>query len=117
MSFAATRSAMRASVFSALGVAALWKAGGADPGVAVMVRLAQPDQLAQGAGGISAVVSTNVIRVRAADVAEPAEGDVVQITDADHLAQYPQALFRVFGEAMREKRGDVWACQVQPVAP
>ena len=110
MSFTASRARLRAATFDLFGVAALWKAAGEDPGVAVQVRIDHGDDEAD-SGEARITVETTLVKVRRSQVACPAAGDRVQLTDADDIAALGASLFKIQNEPLRSKRGDVWICE------
>jgi hypothetical protein len=57
---------------------AIWRAGGAGPGIAVRVVARRPDQVT-GFGDSRAILPTVLIEVRRSEVAAPAAGDTVEI--------------------------------------
>ena len=60
-----------------LAIDAVYRAGGADPGVPVRVILRRPDRIGE-FGETRIVAETVVIDVRVSDVAAPAEGDTIE---------------------------------------
>ena len=68
---------------SVLAKDAQWKAGGTGAGVVCRIRFAQPDEVVN-FGQSRAVMSAVLIRVRTADIAAPAEGDIVTVGTTDY---------------------------------
>lgn len=82
---------------------ALWRVGGADPGVAVRAIRKMPDEVVS-FGSSRAVMPTVTIAVRSSEVASPASGDTVEIDTA---------LFDIIAEPKRDSLGLVWECEAQ----
>lgn len=99
------------AVFRTLGEDAAWE-GVAEP-VRVMRREADEDLRLGGSGfgGGEIVVAGRSIRVRRSEVAEPAEGETVQILDEAGDA-VSGALYAVAGEPKLDRKG-VWHCPVR----
>jgi hypothetical protein len=109
------RRTLRDTTYATFGVAADWiDAGSANPSP-VTVRLMAPD-VEQTFGHSRAVVATAMIRVRASEVAAPAEGDQVQTWTDDTRTQVA-AQYRIIADPqMLDPHGLEWTCEAAPVA-
>ena len=87
-----------------LGIDAVYRAGGADPGMPVRVILRRPDRISE-FGETRIVTGTVVIDVRVSDVAAPAEGDTIE---ADGMVCVIQ------GEPIRDVERLVWTIEARP---
>ena len=83
---------------------AIWRAGGADPGITVRVITRRPDQVAS-FGASRAVLPTVLIDVRRSDLADPAAGDTVEIGTL---------VFEIIGTPVLDSPGLVWSCEAAP---
>lgn len=99
----------QAAIFDVLGKGAQWE-GVAD---VVRVKLNEADETVR-TDYSDLVARGRTIKVRARDVAQPADGDQVQVLDASG-DPVPDALFIVDGEPTLDRRG-VWHCPVKPAA-
>jgi hypothetical protein len=84
-----------------IGEDALWKAGGVGSGVPVRVIRKSPDVVVR-FGDTSIVLPTNIVDVRKAEVASPAEGDLVEIGTV---------ILKVMGAPVIDQLGLVWTCE------
>ena len=84
-----------------IGEDALWKPGGAGSGVPVRVIRKSPD-VVERFGDTSIVLPTNILDVRKADVASPAEGDLIEIGTVT---------LKVIGTPVIDQLGLVWTCE------
>ncbi|MGZ8337325.1 MAG: head-tail joining protein, partial [Allosphingosinicella sp.] len=69
-----------------LGTDAVYRAGGADPGVPVRAIVRQPDRIGT-FGETRIVAGTVVIDVRVSDVSAPAEGDTIEADGTVYVIQ------------------------------
>jgi len=84
-----------------IGEDAIWKAGGTGSGAAVRVIRKSPD-VTERFGETPIVLPTNILDVRKAEVASPAEGDLVEIG---------AGTFKVVGTPMIDQLGLIWTCE------
>lgn len=87
-----------------IGVDAVFRAGGADPGVPVRVILRRPDRVGE-FGETRIVAETLIIDVRVSEVAAPADGDTVEVDSTVYVIQ---------GEAIRDVERLVWTIEARP---
>jgi len=87
-----------------LGVDAVYRAGGADPGVPVRVIVRRPDRVGE-FGETRIVAETLIIDVRVSAVATPAEGDTFDLDDTVYVIQ---------GKPMRDPEQIVWTIEARP---
>lgn len=87
-----------------LGLDAVYRAGGADPGVPVRVIVRQPDRVGT-FGEARIVAATLIIDVRVGELADPAEGDTLDIGGA---------VFVIQGEPFRDAERLVWTSEARP---
>jgi hypothetical protein len=87
-----------------LGIDAVYRAGGADPGVPVRVILRRPDRI-DVFGETRIATETLVIEVRVSDVAAPASGDTIELDGAVYVIQ---------GEPIRNAERLVWTIEARP---
>lgn len=97
------------AVFRTFGEDATW-AGLADPVRVIRREADEPLRLDYG----ETIVSGRMLRVRKSEVEAPAEGDEVQVLDADG-APVADAKFAVSGEPRLDRKG-VWHCQIVLIA-
>ncbi|HVM38296.1 MAG TPA: hypothetical protein VM265_07915 [Sphingomicrobium sp.] len=109
MSFAETLARQQQAVFDRLGEDATWT-GVED---VVRVRRREADEELRFDRG-AAVMGGHLIMVRRSEVADPVEGNQVQILDASG-EPVPGALYALAGEPMLDRKG-VWRCAVRPIA-
>lgn len=83
---------------------AVWRAGGAGPGIAVRVVTRRPDQVV-GFGDSRAVLPTTLIDVRRSEVPDPAGGDAVEIDSET---------FEIIATPVADSLGLVWTCEAAP---
>jgi hypothetical protein len=86
-----------------LGTAAVWRAGGADPGIPVRVIVRQPDRIGN-FGETRIAAATLVIDVRVSEVAAPAEGDTIEIDGSVYIIQ---------GEPIRDAERLIWTIEAR----
>lgn len=84
---------------------ALWKAGGAGPGVAVTV-IRKAADAGDSFGDTRVVLPTVILDVRKADVAAPGEGDLVETGSS---------IFKVIGTPIIDRLDLVWTCEAAKV--
>jgi hypothetical protein len=87
-----------------LGVDAVYRAGGADPGIPVRVILGRPDRVGE-FGETRIVTETLLIDVHVGDVATPAAGDTFDIGGDVYLIQ---------GEPIRDTEQLIWTISARP---
>lgn len=80
---------------------ALWRSGGAGPGITVRVVTRRPDQVV-GFGDSRAILPTVLIDVRRSEVPEPATGDTVEIGGE---------LFEIAATPVIDSLRLVWTCE------
>ena len=86
-----------------LGVDAVYRAGGADPGMPVRVIVQQPDRIGN-FGETRIVAATLVIDVRVSEVATPAEGDIIEMNGTVYVVQ---------GEPIRDAERLIWTLEAR----
>ena len=69
-----------------LGLDAMYRAGGADPGIPVRVILRRPDRVGE-FGETRVVAETLLIDVRVQDAAAPADGDTIEVDGTVYVIQ------------------------------
>jgi hypothetical protein len=87
-----------------LGRDALFRAGGADPGLPVRVILRRPDRVGE-FGETRIVAETLLIDVRLTDVVAPADGDTVEVDGTVYVVQ---------GAPIRDAERLVWTIEAGP---
>jgi hypothetical protein len=87
-----------------LGLDAVYRAGGADPGVPVRVILRRPDRISE-FGETRIVAGTLLTDVRVGEVAAPADGDTIELDGVVHVVQ---------GEPIRDAERLVWTIEARP---
>jgi hypothetical protein len=87
-----------------LGLDAIYRVGGTDPGVPVRVIVRRPDRVGD-FGETRIVAETLLIDVRVSDVAAPADGDIFDIGGE---------AFAVQGEPIRDAERLVWTIEARP---
>jgi hypothetical protein len=87
-----------------LGLDAVYRAGGADPGVPVRVILRRPDRISE-FGETRIVAGTLLIDVRVGEVAAPADGDTIELDGVVYVVQ---------GEPIRDAERLVWTIEARP---
>ena len=87
-----------------LGLDATYRAGGADPGIAVRVILRRPDRVGE-LGETRVVAETLLIDVRVQDAAAPADGDTFDLDGMVYVVQ---------GEPVRDDDRLVWTIGARP---
>ena len=99
------------AVFDRLGEPATWDV----EGTPVDVRVRRPrdgdESFRMDYGQL--VATATLIKVRASEVSEPVEGQVVQILDEETGDPVADARFEVSGEPKLDRRKGVWTCQVK----
>jgi hypothetical protein len=83
---------------------AVWRTGGADPGMPVRVIVRQPDRIGN-FGETRIAATTLVIDVRVSEVAAPAEGDTIEMNGAVSVIQ---------GAPMRDAGRLIWTLDTRP---
>jgi hypothetical protein len=83
---------------------AVYWSGGADPGIAVRVIVHRPDRI--GDFGDTRIASeTMTFDVRTAEIAEPAEGDTLDVDDVTYVIQ---------GTPVRDTERLIWTIEARP---
>jgi hypothetical protein len=84
---------------------AVYRAGGADPGVAVRVIVRRPDRI--GDFGETRIASGTVtFDVRTAEIAEPSEGDTLDVDGVTYVIQ---------GTPVRDAERLIWTVEARPL--
>ncbi|MCJ2032729.1 hypothetical protein [Methylobacterium sp. J-068] len=96
-----------------LGLDAIWRAGGSDEGLPVRVRYRSPEGIV-GLQGNQFDLDATLLDIRLSEVAEPAEGDLVDVLDEDGALR---ETVRVIGLAGIDARKLVRTCEVALLAP
>jgi hypothetical protein len=87
-----------------LGVDAIYRPGGADPGTIVKAIVRQPDRI--GTFGETRIASeTTIFDIRTSEVAAPAEGDTIEMSGTVYVIQ---------GEPIRDAERLIWTLEVRP---
>ena len=87
-----------------LGLDAVYRAGGADPGLPVRVMLRRPDRI-DAFGETRLVAATTLVDIRVAEIAAPEEGDSVVMGGETFIVQ---------GQPLRDAERLVWTLEVRP---
>jgi hypothetical protein len=87
-----------------LGRDAVYRAGGADPGIPVRVIVRQPDRVGT-FGETRIVTETLLIDVRVSEVAAPADGDTIEVDSTVYVIQ---------GAPIRDAERLVWSIEARP---
>jgi hypothetical protein len=87
-----------------LALDAVYRRGGADPGVPIRVIVRRPDRVGE-FGETRIVAETLTIDVRVGEVAAPAEGDIIEVNDTVYVIQ---------GEPTRDADRLVWTIEARP---
>ena len=83
---------------------AVYRPGGADPGVPVRIVVRRPDRVSE-FGETRIVAETTVFDVRVSDIAALAEGDTIEADGTVYIIQ---------GEAIRDAERLVWTVEARP---
>jgi hypothetical protein len=83
---------------------AVYRTGGADPGVLVRLILRRPDRIGE-FGETRIVTAALLIDVRVGDVATPADGDTVEVDTTVYVIQ---------GQPRRDAERLVWTIEARP---
>jgi hypothetical protein len=87
-----------------LGVDAIYRPGGPNPGTAVRAIIRQPDRV--GTFGETRIASeTTIFDIRTSEVAAPAEGDTIEMSGTVYVIQ---------GEPIRDAERLIWTLEVRP---
>jgi hypothetical protein len=92
---------------------AIWRAGGAGVGLPVRIRYRSPEGIV-GLQGNQFDLSAMLLDIRLSEVAEPAEGDVVEVLDDEGAIR---ETIKVIGLAGIDARKLVRTCEVALLAP
>jgi hypothetical protein len=87
-----------------LGTAAVFRTGGADPGMPVRLIVRQPDRIGH-FGETRIAAATLVIDIRTSDIAAPAEGDTIEMDGTVYVIQ---------GEPLRDGERLIWIIEARP---
>ena len=87
-----------------LGTAAVFRAGGTDPGMPVRLIVRQPDRIGN-FGETRIAAATLVIDVRVSELAAPAEGDAIELDGTVYVIQ---------GEPLRDAERLIWMIEARP---
>jgi hypothetical protein len=87
-----------------LGLDAMHRAGGADPGVPVRVIVRRPDRVGD-FGATRVVAETVMIDIRVSEIAAPADGDTIEVGGTLYVIQ---------GEPIRDAERLVWTIEARP---
>src|SRR5512134_3667098 len=86
-----------------LGVNAIYRAAGADPGTMIRAIIRQPDRI--GTYGETRIASkTTIIDIRTSELAAPAEGDSIEMDGTIYVIQ---------GEPIRDAERFVWTLEAR----
>jgi hypothetical protein len=83
---------------------AIYRAGGADPGVPVRIVVRRPDRVSE-FGETRIVAETTAFDVRVSDIAALAEGDTIEADGTVYIMQ---------GEPIRDAERLVWTVEARP---
>lgn len=92
---------------------AIWRAGGAEEGLPVRIRYRSPEGIV-GLQGNQFDLSAMLLDIRLSEVAEPSEGDVVDVLDDEGAIR---ETIKVIGLAGIDARKLVRTCEVALLAP
>jgi hypothetical protein len=84
---------------------AVYRPGGADPGIAVRVIVRRPDRIGD-LGDTRIASETATFDVRTAEIAGPAEGDTLDVEGATYVIQ---------GTPVRDAERLIWAIEARPL--
>lgn len=103
------RARLLAALYAQFGEPAIWTP--ADGGAAISCTIRRKgEDVSFGFGQNGELLAPkDLIKVRASEVASPAEGDLVMVLDADTGA--PIEVFRIVAEPRRQKAGMEWVCE------
>ena len=87
-----------------LGVDAVFRAGGAGPGVPIRVIVRQPDRIGT-FGETRIAAATTTVDLRVAEVAAPAAGDTIEVDGTVYTIQ---------GEPVRDAARLLWTAELRP---
>ena len=82
---------------------AIWRTGGADPGMPVRVIVRQPDRIGN-FGETRIATATLVIDVRVSEIGAPAEGDTIEMNGTIYVIQ---------GEPIRDAERLIWTLEAR----
>jgi hypothetical protein len=83
---------------------AVYRAGGADPGVPVRAILHRPDRIGEFAE-TRILTETTMFDIRASEIAAPAEGDTIVVDGSTYVIQ---------GEPIRDAERLIWTIEARP---
>jgi hypothetical protein len=86
-----------------LGTDAVWRTGGADPGMPVRVIVRQPDRIGN-FGETRIAAATTIFDIRTSDIAAPAEGDTIEMRGTIYVIQ---------GEPIRDAERLLWTLEAR----
>ena len=87
-----------------LGVDAIYRPGGANPGTAFKAIVRQPDRIGT-FGETRIATETTMFDIRTSEVAAPAEGDTIEMNGAVYVIQ---------GEPARDAERLIWTIEARP---
>ena len=87
-----------------LATGAVYRAGGADPGVSVRAILRRPDRIGE-FGETRILTETTMFDIRASEIAAPAEGDTIVVDGSTYVIQ---------GEPIRDAERLIWTIEARP---
>jgi hypothetical protein len=87
-----------------LGVNAIYRAGGANPGTTVKAIVRQPDRIGT-FGETRIATATTIVDIRTSELAAPAEGDTIEMDSMVYVIQ---------GEPTRDAERLVWTLDTRP---
>ena len=83
---------------------AVYRAGGADPGIPVRAIIRRPDRIGEFAE-TRILTETTMFDIRASEIAAPAEGDTIVVDGSTYVIQ---------GEPMRDAERLIWTIEARP---
>jgi hypothetical protein len=89
-----------------LAVDALYRADGADPSIPVRVIVRRPDGVGD-FGETRIATETMTLDIRVSEIAQPAEGDTVDVDGVTYVVQ---------GEPLRDRERLIWTIEARPKA-
>jgi hypothetical protein len=87
-----------------LGVGAIYRVGGADPGTMIRAIIRRPDRIGT-FGETRIATETTIFDIRTSDINAPAEGDTIEMNGTIYVIQ---------GEPIRDAERLVWTIEARP---